>query len=122
MDAVQDIIIAIVCAFAASTGFWSVLQKRSEKKSVHTQMLIGLGHDRITFLCKCYIERGWITSEEYENLHDYLYQPYLKMGGNGSAKRLMEEVEKLEIRPAFINTKKRGEQSHETHQQDVRCP
>lgn len=45
-----------------------------------------------------YIQRGWITDDEYENLYDYLYVPYEQIGGNGSAKRVMEEVKKLEIR------------------------
>jgi hypothetical protein len=44
-----------------------------------------------------YIERGYITQEEYENLHDYLYIPYEKLNGNGSAKRVMEEVGRLPI-------------------------
>lgn len=35
---------------------------------------------------------------EYENLNDYLYAPYEKMGGNGSARRVMEEVRRLPIR------------------------
>ena len=60
-------------------------------------MLIGLGHDRIIFLGMTYIERGWITQDEYENIHDYLYVPYKLMGGNGSAERIMKEVNKLPI-------------------------
>lgn len=44
-----------------------------------------------------YIERGWITQDEYENLNDYLYKPYEKMGGNGSAQKIMLEVNKLPI-------------------------
>lgn len=60
-------------------------------------MLIGLGHDRIMSLGMKYIERGWISKDEYENLHQYLYAPYQKMGGNGSATRIMKEIDKLEI-------------------------
>jgi hypothetical protein len=45
-----------------------------------------------------YIEKGYITQDEYENLHDYLYKPYEQMGGNGAAKRIMNEVNKLPIR------------------------
>jgi hypothetical protein len=45
-----------------------------------------------------YIQRGWITEEEYKNLNDYLYKPYEELGGNGSAKRIMMEVNKLPIR------------------------
>jgi hypothetical protein len=61
-------------------------------------MILGLGHDKIIYLGKEYIARGWITSDEYENLHDYLYMPYKNMGGNGSAERIMEEVKKLPIK------------------------
>lgn len=61
-------------------------------------MLLGLGHDRIMFLGLKYLDRGWITQDEYENLNDYLYAPYKKLGGNGSAQKIMAEVEKLPIR------------------------
>lgn len=43
-------------------------------------MLKGLGHDRICYLGECYIQRGYITKDEYENLRDYLYLPYKKIG------------------------------------------
>jgi hypothetical protein len=62
-------------------------------------MLIGLGHDRIIYLGMTYIKRGYITKDEYENLHDYLYKPYAMMGGNGTAKRVMDEVDKLPVKP-----------------------
>lgn len=60
-------------------------------------MLLGLGHDRIVTLCMKYIERGWISSDEHEDLTKYMYEPYTKMGGNGTVKRLMAEVNKLPI-------------------------
>lgn len=89
--------LTVVCAVIASSGFWAYIQKRSEKKDVKTQMLVGLAHDRILFLGMSYIDRGSITRDEYENLYEYLYRPYEKMGGNGSAKRVMQEVNKLPI-------------------------
>ncbi len=90
-------VLTIVCAVIASSGFWAYISKRSEKKDVKTRMLVGLAHDRILFLGMSYIERGYITRDEYENLYEYLYQPYEKIGGNGSAKRVMQEVNKLPI-------------------------
>ena len=81
----------------ASSGVWAVVMKVMDKKDVRTQMLIGLGHDRIMYLGNSYIARGYITSEEYENLVDYLYRPYELMGGNGSAKRVIDEVKKLPL-------------------------
>lgn len=92
-----QMLVTIVCAVIASSGFWAFIQKRNESKDIKTQMLIGLAHDRIIFLGMSYIERGWISQDEYENLYEYLYKPYEKMGGNGSAKRVMTEVNKLPI-------------------------
>lgn len=94
-----QIVLAVVTAAIASSGFWAFLQRITDKKDVRTQMLIGLGHDRIMYLGMKYIERGYVTRSEYENLHKYLYLPYEKMGGNGSAKLVMERVQKLELRP-----------------------
>lgn len=91
-------ILTIFAAVLASSGFWAWLQKRSERKDVRTRMLVGLGHDRIMYLGMKYIERGYITHDEYENLYEYLYKPYAEIGGNGSAKRIMGEVDKLPIR------------------------
>ena len=61
-------------------------------------MLLGLGHDRIITLGREYIKQDWISKDDYENLHDYLFVPYKQMGGNGSAERIMKEVEKLPIK------------------------
>lgn len=97
MDSWIQMVLTIVCAVIASSGFWAYISKRCEKKDVKTRMLVGLAHDRILFLGMRYVDRGYITRDEYENLYEYLYQPYEKMGGNGSAKRVMQEVNKLPI-------------------------
>ena len=93
----NSIVIAVLTTLLASGGFWALLTKLLDKKSAKTKMLLGLGHDRIMFLGMKYIERGFITQSEYENLYKYLFEPYKKMGGNGTAERLMKEVDKLEI-------------------------
>lgn len=95
---VQRVLLPIVLAMLASNGLWALIGKRREKNNVERKMLVGLAHDRIIHLGMVYVTRGYITQDEYENLNDYLYQPYEKMGGNGSAKRVMEEVRKLPIK------------------------
>ena len=100
MDSWIQIIITLVCSLVASSGFWAFVTMKLSRNDVKTQMLIGLAHDRIMYLGMGYIERGWITQDEYENLYEYLYKPYEKLGGNGSAKRVMGEVDKLPIRKA----------------------
>lgn len=93
----DSILITILCTLLASGGFWALVTKLMDKKSAKTKMLLGLGHDRIMYLGMKYVEKGQITQGEYENLYKYLYEPYKKMGGNGSAERLMREVDKLPI-------------------------
>jgi hypothetical protein len=94
---ILEALVTILVSVLASSGVWAVVMKIMDKRDVKTQMLIGLGHDRIMYLGKSYIDRGYITSTEYENLVDYLYRPYELMGGNGSAKRIVDEVKKLPL-------------------------
>lgn len=100
-----QIIVTIFSSVLASSGLWSYLSKRREKKDIKTDMLVGLAHDRVLYLGVSYIERGYITQEEYENLKVYLYEPYEKLGGNGSAKRIMQEVDKLPLRKFVYENK-----------------
>lgn len=95
---VQGVLLPIVLAMLASNGLWALIGKLREKNNAERKMLVGLAHDRIIHLGMVYVTRGYVTQDEYENLNDYLYQPYEKMGGNGSAKRVMEEVRKLPIK------------------------
>lgn len=90
---------SIICSLLASSGLWSYMSKKQDKKDGEIDLVLGLGHDRILELALTYIERGYITPEEHENLYVYLYEPYLKKNGNGSVKRIMEnKVDKLEVR------------------------
>lgn len=79
MDTTLQIFVTVLCSVLASSGFWAIIQRRLDKKDVRTQMLVGLGHDRIMSLGMKYIERGYITKDEYENLNKYLYAPYVKL-------------------------------------------
>ena len=98
VDIWVQIAVPLVVAVLTSSGLWAVVAKRVDKGDAQRKMLVGLAHDRIIHLGMVYVDRGYITQDEYENLNDYLYTPYEKMGGNGSAKRVMEEVRKLPIR------------------------
>lgn len=98
----NEIAITIVCSVFASTGFWAfataIMQNREKKVSAEGKMLRGLAHDRICYLGEEYIKQGYISKDDYENLHDYLFLPYEELGGNGTAKRIMDEVKKLPLR------------------------
>lgn len=106
MEAWTNVGVPLIVALLTSTALWGVVSKvilkrmeltakRSKADEAERKMLVGLAHDRIVHLGMVYVDRGYITQDEYENLNDYLYAPYEKIGGNGSAKRVMEEVRKL---------------------------
>lgn len=114
MDVFQ-MIVTIVGSVIASSGFWAFIQKRSERKDKKTKLLLGLAHDRIIALGMRYVTRGWISEDEFEDLHDYLYIPYHEAGGNGSAERVMNEVKKMELRTRtqIDNMRKEGGNDNE---------
>lgn len=101
-------VIALASALLGASGLWAYIGKRLDAKMAlankHEQerkaernLLVGLAHDRIMWLGMSYIERGYITREEYENINDYLFVPYEKCGGNGSAEKIMHEVRELPL-------------------------
>jgi len=91
-------ILSAVGAMFASTGFWSYITWKREKRDADKKLLLGLAHDRLINLTSKYIHRGFITHEEYDDLENYLYKPYKERGGNGTVDKFMQQVDKLEVR------------------------
>lgn len=98
MDFVVVIVVSVITTFGASTGFWTYLLSKREKNSATTRLLMGLGYDKIAQNGMRYIERGWITKNEYEDFRKYLYEPYSELGGNGTASHIMDEVSRLPLK------------------------
>lgn len=48
------------------------------------------------------IGRGYVTKDEYENLYKYLYKPYKALGGNGTAEKMIHEVNNLPMKTRRI--------------------
>ena len=53
-------------------------------------------HAMIFSLGNEYVSRGELTLDEYDNFK-VLYDPYAELGGNGTGKKLMQEIDKLKI-------------------------
>ncbi len=86
----------IIIAMFGSTGLWSVIslliQVYREKKD---NPLLGIYYYLLMEKCDFYLQQGWISYEDFIDLDKYLYQPYKKKGGNGSAEKAMRKVEGL---------------------------
>lgn len=98
MDVWAATMASIATTVAASSGFWAWIQKRDTIRNSTKQLILGLTYDRITFLGMKYIERGYITKDEYEDFQVFFYDPYIELGGNGMAKKIMKELGDLPIR------------------------
>lgn len=51
-------------------------------------------HDKIYGLCSGFIEQGWVSIDDLENL-DYLWRGYSGLGGNGTGETLYKKVKEL---------------------------
>lgn len=82
----------------ASSGFWAYMQSKDSKKDAKTRLMMGLAYDQLTKRGMEYINREWVTMEELEDYQKYFYDPYIELGGNGVAKRIMGAVSTLPLR------------------------
>lgn len=97
-----ELILAIITAAFASTGFWSLImykiQRRDKHKDAMTMIMLGLAHEKIMDLGTKYINQGFIKEDDYKDFMKYLYNPYISLGGDGTAEKFVEgQVKKLDI-------------------------
>lgn len=97
----KDMMVTIFCAIFSSVGFWTfvnnVYQSIREKESAERKALLGLLHEKLSERAAVFINRGSITTGEYEDFIKYVYDPYVGLGGNGTGERLKQEVDKLRM-------------------------
>ena len=56
-----------------------------------------ISHDKIYKLTDEYIDRGWVTLDELDNL-EYLYTAYRTLGGNGTGEKRYNRVQALPVK------------------------
>jgi Tfp pilus assembly protein PilE len=92
------VLITAIAAVIASSGFWTFVIRRNEKNSMTSALMMGIAYEKIIAMGMGYVERGWITDDEYGDYRKQLYDPYKALGGNGVTERIMAEVANLPIR------------------------
>lgn len=90
-------VLTFFTGIVSSAGLWAFLSRFLDKKSSSTRLLMGLARNDILTLGLGFIDRGWITKDEYDDYMHYLYEPYTKFGGNGLAERIVNDVKRLPI-------------------------
>ena len=119
----REFLVGIVGVIFASNGFFQLLmliyqskEKEKERKRMEEAQKKLIKVEDFEALCACvtgitmfriareakrHISKGFITSDEYNTLIKPLYEPYRALGGNGMAKKYMEEVEALPMRDSL---------------------
>lgn len=99
----KAIVIAIISSGALSTlisGLFNLWQMRKKKQDGVREGIKILLYDRIKHLGKAYIERGYISAEELEDLttmHEIYHDPD-GLNGNGFLDAIMRNVKSLPIK------------------------
>lgn len=72
-----------------------VLEQKTIENN-HMNLIIGSYRFRLTQLCKAYIQKGYMTNIEYEQLVEF-YKVYHGLGGNGQATTYYERAIQLPV-------------------------
>jgi len=89
-----SLVVTIIVAIFASSGFWDWLKTRRKKMTPYEQVTMAIGRDRLNFLSKKHIKEGFIPEDEFESFKE-LGEAYLEAGGNTMVKELYLEAMKL---------------------------
>lgn len=101
-----ETILTIAGIVLASSGLWKFIETiwttKYHKQTAEEKLLLGLAFNRIIEISHRYIDKGWIDVDEYQELSKYLFTPYKDAGGDGTAQKLIDEVEKLPMKKGGI--------------------
>lgn len=95
-----------VTALLGGSGIWAWARTRSERNDSEDQLLLQVAKNQLISQGRFYLERGYITMDEYEE-YESEYKVYAALGGNGLARRVFKQVDDLPIMPNGIDGRKR---------------
>ena len=82
-----------VTALLGGSGIWAA------------KLLLSVSRNQLITLGRSYIDRGYVTMDEYEE-YEAEYQIYSALGGNGLARRIFEQVDELPMMPNGVEGRK----------------
>lgn len=92
----------IITAILGSSGIWMWVKTRSDHNDSEDQLLLEVAKNQLIVLGRTYLERGYITMDEYEEYEEE-YKLYSDLGGNGLARHIFKQVDELPIMPNGID-------------------
>lgn len=94
-----------VTALLGGSGVWAWAKTKADHNDNVAKLILSVSRNQLITLGRGYIERGYITMDEYEE-YEAEYQIYSALGGNGLARRVFEQVDNLPMMPNGIDERK----------------
>lgn len=94
-----------ITTLLGGSGIWAWAKTRADHNNNAAKLLLSVSRNQLIALGRGYIERGYITMDEYEE-YEAEYQMYSSLGGNGLARRVFEQVDELPMMPNSIDRRK----------------
>ena len=95
----------LLSAFFGAPGLWAFVKTKTDRSDKTMNLLLSVSRTQLIALGRLYIERGYVTMDEYEE-YEKEYSIYYALGGNGLARRVFEQVDELPMMPNNIDGKK----------------
>lgn len=94
-----------ITALLGGSGLWAWVKTKADHNNNAAKLLLSVSRNQLITLGRGYIERGYITMDEYEE-YEAEYQIYSALGGNGLARHIFELVDELPMMPTGIDGRK----------------
>lgn len=94
-----------ITALLGGSGIWAWATAKADHNNNAARLLLSVSRNQLITLGRSYIERGYVTMDEYEE-YEAEYQIYSALGGNGLARRVFEQVDSLPMMPNGIDGRK----------------
>lgn len=92
----------LLSAFFGAPGMWALLKTKTDNNNSEHSLLLRVSKNQLITLGRTYLDRGYITMDEYEE-YESEYKLYTALGGNGLARRVFKQVDDLPIVPNDID-------------------
>lgn len=102
---IAEMVNPAVTALLGGSGIWAWAKTIADHNGNEAKLLLSVSRNQLITLGRGYIERGYVTMDEYEEF-EAEYQIYSALGGNGLARRVFEQVDDLPMIPTGIDRRK----------------
>lgn len=92
----------IITTLLGGSGVWAWAKSKSDRNNSSHELLLEVSKNQLIALGRTYLDRGYITMDEYEE-YESEYKLYSALGGNGLARRVFKQVDDLPIMPNDID-------------------